>query len=189
MPRLPARGFTLIEVMVVMVIIAILVTMVSLSMRGDRAGDQLEEEAKRLVALLNLLREEAVMRNRDLGWLPSAEGYRFVQRTAAGEEERRVQPAGASAQRAPLSYLPLLDDNVFRPRRLPPGTVLRFEAGPTRLTITPAGQPEGPLILATAQELLMPEGRLVLTHPATERVVAIRIRPDGATLESPSHGR
>ncbi|HET20481.1 MAG TPA: type II secretion system protein GspH, partial [Chromatiales bacterium] len=104
MSRLPARGFTLIEVMVVIVIIAILVTMVSLSMRGDRAGEQIEEEARRLTALLNLLREEAVMRDRDLGFALTPEGYHFVQAAApsgllsdaVAETEAQAAPSGTS---------------------------------------------------------------------------------------------
>ncbi|MDM7323142.1 MAG: type II secretion system minor pseudopilin GspH, partial [Gammaproteobacteria bacterium] len=73
-------GFTLIEVMVVLVIIAILVTMASLSLKSDRAGEALEEEARRLTALLNLLREEAVMRNQTLGLALTEGGYMFVVR-------------------------------------------------------------------------------------------------------------
>lgn len=194
MSRLSARGFTLIEVMVVIVLIAILVTMASLSMRGDRAGDQLEEEAKRLTALLNLLREETVMRDRDLGFMPTPEGYQFVQAAApsglvsdAPEEENRqasapLKPAPSGASETP-AFLPLTDDSVFRPRTLPPGTVLRFEAGPSTLVMSPAGQPYAPTILATAQELLLPEGRLILTHPATAHMATIRIRVEGASLE------
>ena len=197
MSRLPVRGFTLIEVMVVIVIIAILVTMVSLSMRGDRAGEQIEEEGRRLAALLNLLREEAVMRDRDLGFALTPEGYHFVQAIVSSglqsEADAKTEaPSGTdrAAQSADTAaFLPLTDDSVFRARALPPGTVLRFEAGPTTLAMPPAGKPHAPAILAIAQDLLMPEGRLVLTHPATERVAIILIRPDGAVVEEATDGR
>lgn len=197
MSRLPARGFTLVEVMVVIVIIAILVTMVSLSMRGDRAGDQLKEEARRLTALLNLLREEAVMRDRDLGFMPTPEGYQFVQAAispglmaeARGEGNAKTSPALNPVPSETPAFLPLTDDGVFRPRTLPLGAVLRFEVGPSTLVMSPAGQPYAPTILATTQDLLMPEGRLTLTHPATARVAAIRIRADGAVMEDTTDGR
>lgn len=192
MPRLPPRGFTLIEVMVVIVIIAILVTMVSLSMRGDRAGEQIEEEARRLTALLNLLREEAVIRNRDLGFALTPEGYQFVQAAApsgllsdtVAEEAVQVAPSADAP-----AFLPLTDDSVFRARALPPGAVLRFEAGPSTQGMPAAGEQDAPAILAIAQDLLMPEGRLTLTHPATTRVAAIRIRTDGAVTEDTTDGR
>lgn len=175
-PRL--RGFTLIEVMVVMVIIAILVTMVGLSMKGDRAGEALEEEAKRLTALLNLLREEAVMRNETLGLALSSDGYLFVTQA----------PADAASAGEPPAFRPLSDDGVFRPRALPPGTRLTFEAGPTARPLPVMRATHAPVLLALPQDLLVPEGRLVLSHPATARSAALRIGLDGARLEL-GHGR
>lgn len=53
-----ARGFTLIEVMVVMAVIAIAVGVVSLALRDSRST-RLEREAARLAALLETARAEA----------------------------------------------------------------------------------------------------------------------------------
>jgi general secretion pathway protein H len=163
--RRGASGFTLIEVMVVLVIIAILVTMVSLSLKGDRAGEALEEEAQRLTALLNLLREEAVMRDQTLGLALTGEGYVFV-----GQE--RPDPA---APAEPPAFRPLSDDGVFRPRTLPPGTRMVFETGPAARPLPPARATLAPILLALPQDLLLPEGRLVLTHPSTPRVAVVKL--------------
>lgn len=190
--RASYKGFTLIEVMVVVVIIAILVTMVGLSMKGDRAGEAVEEEGQRLTALLNLLREEAVMRDRDLGLVIGMDGYLFVARR---EPDQAVpsDPLPSSTGRtatterpdpATPAFAPLADDSLFRPRPLPPGVSLRFENAPGR-TMTPPGNasPYTPVVLALSADLLMPEGRLILAHPATPRVARILLTVDGARME------
>ena len=185
-------GFTLIEVMVVMVIIAILITAVSLSLKGDRVGDALGEEARRLTALLNLAREEAVMRDRDLGLVLASDGYFFVQQTDGdGAMNKDASPNGAAAETVgSAEFMPLVDDTLFRARTLPPGAVLRFEprtqgqitaAQATQSEELPAGQ-FAPRVLALANDMFLPQGMLELTHPATPRVERIVIELDEARL-------
>ena len=168
-------GFTLIEVMVVMVIIAILITAVSLSLKGDRVGDALGEEARRLTALLNLAREEAVMRDRDLGLVLAEDGYLFVQR----DEERASEDVAEH-------YVTLADDPMFRARALPSGTDLRFEgrANPARAqaAATATTSPLAPRVLALANDMFLPQGVLILRNPATPRVERIAIEQDGARV-------
>lgn len=184
-----SRGFTLIEVMVVMVIIAILVTAVSLSLKGDRAGEALDEEAQRLSALLNLAREEAVMRDSDIGLALARDGYLFAQR----DEENEA----ADAEEV---FIPLNDDPMFRPRTLPSGTELRFEAQQNNKTAqrarpaarnTPSAPPASgrggvdavqPSVWVLANDMFQPQGTLLLSHPATPRVVRIVIEQDGARV-------
>ena len=169
------RGFTLVEVMVVMVIIAILITAVSLSLKGDRVGEALGEEARRLTALLNLAREEAVMRDRDLGLVLADDGYFFVQHDEAVSED-------ASA----AEFTRLTDDTLFRARTLPPGMVLRFETrqSPERrsTSLTPAEGALAPRVLALANDMLWPQGVLNLSHSASTNIERIAIEPDGARL-------
>jgi len=71
------RGFSLLELLVVVVIVATFVgaAVLSIGIAGDNRD--LEQETFRLKSLLNLLREEALMQNRDYGVLFSATGYRF----------------------------------------------------------------------------------------------------------------
>ena len=75
-------GFTLIELMVVVALIAIASAVVSLSLR-DPAATRLDHEGARLVALLEAARTEARASGLTVSWEPraaqdGAEGFRFV---------------------------------------------------------------------------------------------------------------
>ena len=76
-PRL-ARGFTLIEVLVVVVLIGVLSAVALLSVGAVGRKDPLEDEARRLHALLRFAGEEALMQGRDLGLRLEPAGYRFL---------------------------------------------------------------------------------------------------------------
>jgi len=73
-----AAGFSLIELLVVIVILAIMVGMVVISMGTLRSQDTTETEARRLTALLDLIAEEALIQGRDYGVEFFADGYRFL---------------------------------------------------------------------------------------------------------------
>ena len=72
-----SAGFTLLELLVVVTIIGVFVgaAVLSIGVAGDARA--VEREAFRLVTLLDLVREEAVMQNRDYGLQFSESGYRF----------------------------------------------------------------------------------------------------------------
>ena len=74
-----ARGFTLVEVMVVMVIIGITLGLVSLNaMPSPRQN--LQNEAQRIALLLQLARDEAIVRNRLIAFEANSDRYRFLVR-------------------------------------------------------------------------------------------------------------
>ncbi len=83
-PRAAARGFTLIELMVVVTLIAIASMVASLALR-DPAASRLDREASRLVALLESARAESRALGVAVMWVPTvdaesgaAPGFRFV---------------------------------------------------------------------------------------------------------------
>lgn len=71
------RGFTLIEIMVVMVIVGIMVGMISLVASGSRDQRELENQARKLVAILQMASEEAVLQNVEIGLSIDEAGYQF----------------------------------------------------------------------------------------------------------------
>ena len=76
--RRPVAGFSLLELLVVIVILGIFVGATVLSLASLRAGPPAETEAQRLNALLDLVAEEALIQGRDFGLEFFEDGYRFL---------------------------------------------------------------------------------------------------------------
>ncbi len=105
MARRPA-GFTLIELMVVLVIIGVMLGAVGLSIRG--ADRSLQFEAERLAQLLSLAREEAQVRGAPIRLDADEQRFRFMIR-----RDRQWQP--------------ILDDRDLRERPWEGPTTLQVE--------------------------------------------------------------
>lgn len=71
------QGFTLLEVLVVMLLIGIVLSFATLSVNLGSPDDPVRKEARRLQGLLTLAQEEALLNNRVLGIAMSNAGYGF----------------------------------------------------------------------------------------------------------------
>ena len=71
-------GFTLLEILVVMVIIGVVVSMVSLSINILGRDTQVEDQSKRLEAVIAQVREESEMQGKDVGLFVERDGYLFM---------------------------------------------------------------------------------------------------------------
>jgi general secretion pathway protein H len=85
-----AHGFTLIEIMVVMVILGIMMTLVSVNLYQDD-GKVLTEEANRLAALLEHAQNEAMLTGSPVAWSAQSGKYQFWQR---GKNGKWDEPSG-----------------------------------------------------------------------------------------------
>ena len=73
-----ACGFTLIEILVVVVIIGVLTAGIVLSVNITGRDRELEKESDRLLALFNYAREQAELQTREFGVMFQDDGYEFL---------------------------------------------------------------------------------------------------------------
>ena len=104
-PASPDAGFTLIEILVVVVILGVLAAAVTIAMAGSGGERQLEREAERLQALLGYACEHAQIGGRAVGLSLVAGGFVFSQQNgdtwkpfAEGELRDRQWPANLRAE-------------------------------------------------------------------------------------------
>ncbi len=146
-----ARGFTLVEIMVVMVIIGITLGLVSLNAIPNPQKN-LQDEARRIALLLQLARDEAIVRNRLVAFEAEQDRYRFLVRNEN-------------------SWVPLSQDDMLRerPYKNPPITMTLDP--PTAGAVGFGGAP-GPLRITFGREPV--DKPFVLTMATGDDAVTIR---------------
>ena len=96
------NGFTLVEVMLVMLLIGLLATMVVMNFSGESREDRLEKEAERFQQIFQFVAETAMLKQQEWGLyiLPDRYGFLYYNnddgKWAAAEE-----PAGVAQHRLP----------------------------------------------------------------------------------------
>jgi len=106
-PRRRPRGFTLIELLVVIVIIGIIVSIATLSVGVLGRDSQIEDQARKLWAVLRHAQEEAELQTMNVGMYVASEQYEFLRL-----DQRQN------------GWIPITDDKLYATRSLPEG--LRF---------------------------------------------------------------
>ena len=73
-----SKGFTLVEILVVLVIMAVVISLAVLSINATGRDAQLDEESRRIEGLVALLHDRALLEGRDFGLRIEPTAYEFV---------------------------------------------------------------------------------------------------------------
>lgn len=107
------QGFTIIEIMVVITIIGIMTGLIAVSMTTTDPQKQLNREALRFKALIQMAQEEALFSQEEIGVIVNEQGYKFarwsvVQPVSGLESDDEDDPATTPVN-------PFLDNNTIPP--------------------------------------------------------------------------
>ena len=148
------RGFTLIEILVVMVIVSVMAGIVVANMPTIVQSRDFDTESRRLITLLRMAREEAVLQGLEFGLQVHREGYEFLTYDEASQSWSRVTT------------------RPFQGRDLPQGLELSVEVEDAALSFGDEAEDEDnpvpPVLLLSSGEvtpfevtLAMPDDNLV----------------------------
>ena len=162
-PSPSAQGFTLLELLVVVAIVALIAARAALSL-GGIAGPRPQAALHELADRIALIHEEAMLSGRTLGLRQSTSGLEFVALSLDAETRRAV-------------WTPLAGDRLFAPARFeaPYSLTLEVEGAKTKPSEgSPAVilQPDGDLtpFRITLEAPGAPLGRLIGAEDGTLRI-------------------
>ena len=105
-----SKGFTLVEILVVVVIMAVVISLAVLSIGVTGHDAQLDEETRRIEGLVGLLHERALLEGRDFGMRIEPTAYEFVAYDALRDR-----------------WSPMDQEHEFRHRKLPKGVSFQLQ--------------------------------------------------------------
>ncbi len=126
------KGFTLIEIIIVIVIMGVILSFASLSINTGGLDAKLAQEAKRFASLLKLASQEAIFQSKEMGVSFEKNSYQFY------VYEQNWQAVTAH-------------DDIFHPRTLPVGVKISFEIENVPVVMKTTNIPQ--LLLLSSGEL------------------------------------
>ncbi len=156
-----SKGFTLVEILVVVVIIAIVISFAVLSINVAGRDTQLDDESRRIEGLLSLLHERALLEGRDFGLRLAPTSYEFLE-----YETRRDR------------WFAMDHESQFRHRDLPAGLSFQLQLDAHTVVLKQADktfasdQPTPPQIAVAASGEGTPF-RLILQRDATQTKTSV----------------
>ncbi|HEY2677258.1 MAG TPA: type II secretion system minor pseudopilin GspH [Steroidobacteraceae bacterium] len=160
------KGFTLVEILVVIVIMAVVISLTVLTISSTARDSQLDEESRRLEGLLGLLHDRALLEGRDFGLRIEPNAYEFVVYDA-----RRGR------------WMMMDQEREYRHRQLPKGISFQLELDSQVVVIKPIDHTLATDDLPGPQVAIAASGegtpfRLTLLRDATQAKAAV----DGDSL-------
>jgi general secretion pathway protein H len=125
--RSRSAGFTLIEIMIVVVIIGVISAAVVLSVNLTGRDRELEKESDRLLTLVKYAREQAELQTREYGVIFHDDGYQFL-----AYDTRRGR------------WREIYEDDILRLRKLPDGLDFKLVVDARPVVLVPTGEVEPP---------------------------------------------
>jgi general secretion pathway protein H len=119
-----SRGFTLLEILVVIVLIGIIVSIATVAVGVLGRDREVEEQARRLWAVMSQGREEAELQGRDLGLFLDDQSYEFMV----------FDPKQTG-------WVTIPDDGLLTRRELPPGLSMRLWLEAREVVLKPPRRP------------------------------------------------
>jgi general secretion pathway protein H len=156
-----SKGFTLVEILVVIVIMAVVISITVLSVSSTGRDSQLDEESRRIEGLVGLLHERALLEGRDFGLRIEPAAYEFVV-----YDTRRDR------------WMMLDQEREFRHRDLPKGITFQLQLDSQTVVIKAidrnltGGAPPGPQVAIAASGEGTPF-RLTLQRDATQAKASV----------------
>lgn len=151
-----SKGFTLVEILVVVLIITVVISLAILTVNSTGRDSQLDEESRRIEGLVGLLHERALLEGRDFGLRIEPAAYEFVV-----YDSRRDR------------WMMLDQEREFRHRELPKGITFQLQLDSQTVVIKPtdknltSGEPPRPQVAIAASGEGTPF-RLTLLREATQ---------------------
>jgi general secretion pathway protein H len=156
-----SKGFTLVEILVVVVIMAVVISLAVLSIGVTGRDAQLDEETRRLEGLVGLLHERALLEGRDFGLRIEPTAYEFVVYVPSRDRWERMN-----------------QEREFRHRELPKGLNFELQLDSQTVVLKPVDKNLSTDQLPTPQVAIAASGegtpfRLTLVREQTHAKAAV----------------
>jgi general secretion pathway protein H len=156
-----SKGFTLVEILVVLVIMAVVISLALVSVNVTGRDSQLDEESRRIEGLVGLLHDRALLEGQDFGLRIEPTAYEFVV-----YDPRRDR------------WVMLNQEQEYRHRELPKGIIFQLQLDSQTVVLKPIDRslssdaPPPPQVAIAASGEGTPF-RLILLRDATQAKAAV----------------